>query len=68
MRRSRVRGAASLVTMAVVLLALNVWAAPKQVLTAKYVRAAPTGLDDGVWREVPDLEVPNEGKEKFVGK
>ena len=43
-------------------------AAEKQVVTAKYVQGGPTGLDDGVWREVTAVAVPMEGKEQFAGK
>jgi hypothetical protein len=43
-------------------------AATKQVVTAPYVKQAPTGLDDPVWREAPGVEIPMEGKERFAGK
>jgi hypothetical protein len=42
--------------------------AAKQTLTAKPVKAAPTGLDDPVWNKAKEVLVPFEGKEKFEGK
>jgi hypothetical protein len=42
--------------------------AAKQTLTAKLVKAAPTGLDDPVWNQAKAVQVPFEGKEKFEGK
>ena len=42
--------------------------AAKQTLTAKSVKAAPTGLDDPVWNQAKSIQVPFEGKEKFEGK
>ncbi|UCG15020.1 MAG: hypothetical protein JSU72_17335, partial [Deltaproteobacteria bacterium] len=42
--------------------------AAKQTVTAKRVKAAPTGLDDPVWNKAKAVQVPFEGKEKFEGK
>jgi hypothetical protein len=43
-------------------------AASKQVVTATAVKQAPAGLDDPAWAQVSGVEVPMEGKERFVGK
>ena len=42
--------------------------ATKQVVTAARLDKSPASLDDAVWRAVPGVDVPYEGKERFVGK
>ena len=42
--------------------------AAKLTLVAAKVKKAPTGLDDPIWQEAEEIQVPLEGKAKFAGK
>ena len=46
----------------------NAGGAAKLTLVATKVKKAPTGLDDPIWQEAKEIQVPLEGKAKFAGK
>jgi len=42
--------------------------AAKLTLVATKVKKAPGGLDDPLWQNAKEIQVPLEGKAKFAGK
>ena len=64
----RVVGIHLLMICAVFLASGAVFGASKQVLEVAKVKAAPAGLDDGIWKNAKAIQVPFEGKEVFAGK
>jgi hypothetical protein len=46
----------------------NAGGAAKLTLVATKVKKAPTGLDDPIWQEAKEIQVPLEGKAKFAGE